>query len=119
MHFINIERNCVNEKERFSNITGALSKFPILSYMLLRVDSGYKPFQNLPSGPISVLDRGGQSSKLGTRSERVRSERSEEIAYYSCGCPPRSALILTLVEGFEMACRLALKRYAQPHEFLL
>jgi len=29
-----------------------------------------------------------------------------EIAYYYCGCPPRSALILNLIEGFEMACSL-------------
>ena len=50
-----------------------------------------------------MLDRGGQSSKLGTRSERVGSERSEEIVYYYCGCPPRSALILTMIEGFEIA----------------
>ena len=50
-----------------------------------------------------MLDRGGQSSKLGTRSERVGSERSKEIVYYYCGCPPQSALILTLIEGFEMA----------------
>ena len=26
-------------------------------------NKSYKPFQNLPSGPISVLDQGGQSSK--------------------------------------------------------
>jgi hypothetical protein len=49
------------------------------------------------------LDRGGQSSKLGTRSERVGSERSEEIVYYYCGCPHRSALISNPIEGFEVA----------------
>jgi hypothetical protein len=43
--------------------------------------------------------------KLGTRSERVGSERSEEIVDYYCGCPPQSALILTLIVGFEMACK--------------
>ena len=26
-----------------------------------------------------------------------------EIAYYYCGCTPRPALILNLIEGFEMA----------------
>jgi len=29
-----------------------------------------------------------------------------EIAYYYCGCPPRSALILNLIEGFEKASQL-------------
>jgi len=66
----------------------------------------YKPFQNPLSGPISALDQGGQSSKLGARSERVGSERSEEIVDYYCGCPPQSALILTLIVGFEMACNI-------------
>ena len=28
-----------------------------------------------------------------------------EIAYYYCGCPPRSALILDLIEGFEIASK--------------
>ena len=65
----------------------------------------YKPFQNPLSGPISALDQGGQSSKLGTRFEIVGSERREEIVDYYCGCPPQSVLILTLIVGFEMACR--------------
>ena len=29
-----------------------------------------------------------------------------KIADYYCGCPPRSALILDPIEGFEMACSL-------------
>ena len=38
---------------------------------------------------------------------RVRSRKPIlEIAYYYCGCPPRSALILNLSEGFEMACSI-------------
>jgi hypothetical protein len=28
-----------------------------------------------------------------------------EIVDYYCGCPPRSALIFNLIEGFEMACK--------------
>jgi len=67
------------------------------------MSNDYKLFQNLLSGLISALDRGSQSSKLGTRSERVGSERSEEIVYYYCGCLPRSALILTLIEDFGIA----------------
>jgi hypothetical protein len=66
----------------------------------------YKLFQNLLSSTISALDRGGQSSKLGTRSKRVGSERSKEIVDYYCGCPFQSALILHLTEGFEVACRI-------------
>jgi hypothetical protein len=34
----------------------------------------------------------------------VGAERSKEIVDYYCGWPPQSALILTLTEGFEMAC---------------
>ena len=64
----------------------------------------------------AVLDRVNQSSKLGTRSERVGSERSEEIDYYYCGCPPRSALILTLIEGFELA---SIKKYHYKSFLLL
>ena len=29
-----------------------------------------------------------------------------EIVDYYCGCPPQSALILNLIEGFEMACNI-------------
>ena len=31
-----------------------------------------------------------------------------EIVDYYCGCPPQSALILTLIVGFEMACSVIL-----------
>ena len=32
-----------------------------------------------------------------------------EIVDYYCGCPPQSALILGLIEGFEMACNIIVK----------
>jgi len=47
------------------------------------------------------------AKKPGTQAEGLGSERSKEIVDYYCGCPPQSALILTLILGFEMACKFS------------
>jgi len=50
-----------------------------------------------------------KSSKLGTRSERVGSERREEILEYVCGLTLVSASILNQNPFFEIACNIVPK----------
>jgi hypothetical protein len=57
-----------------------------------------------PFVPNSLLEANVKSSKLGTRSKRVGSERSKEILEYVCGLTLASASILNQNPFFEIAC---------------